>query len=63
MGTKVRVDQMPTDDFDDWEPAAATSDKTHRTRQSNKRREIEEILEQRRLKYEMHEVYDEYLNV
>ncbi len=58
MGTKVRVDQMPTDDLEDWEPSTG-GDKIPRTRQSTKRREIEDILEERRLRQETHNVYDE----
>ncbi len=61
MGTKVRVDQMPTGNIDDWEPPAS-GDKIPRTRQSTKRREIEDILEERRLRYETHNVFDEELN-
>ena len=61
MGTKVRVDQS-VDDLDDWSEQYNEEEEVSRTRaryNGKRRREIEDLMEERRLAREINDIYDE----
>ncbi|MFC6672346.1 PA3496 family putative envelope integrity protein [Marinobacterium aestuariivivens] len=63
MGTKIRVDQVPMDDIEDWDEEFDEKDGGNRVKKvsynSKKRRQIEERMEERLLARQISSGYDE----
>ncbi len=61
MGTKVRVDQA-IDDLEDWSEQMDEDESNERSRlkyNSKRRRQIEDLMEERRLAQQLSDSYDE----
>ncbi len=61
MGTKVRVDQS-LDDLDDWNEQFSDDEDATRSRlryNGKRRRQIEDLMEERRLAKQIGDIYDE----
>lgn len=61
MGTKVRVDQ-PVEDIEDWGDQFEEQEESQRTKMrynSKRRRQIEDLMEERRLASQLRDGYDE----
>lgn len=61
MGTKVRVDQS-LEDLEDWSEQFEDDEETSRTRlryNGKRRRQIEDLMEERRLAAQIGDIYDE----
>ncbi|MBS98628.1 MAG: hypothetical protein CMI01_08115 [Oceanospirillaceae bacterium] len=61
MGTKIRVDQS-LDDLDDWSEQLADDNEVAETRlryNGKRRRQIEDLMEERALARQLSDVYDE----
>ncbi len=65
MGTKIRVDQVPADDIEDWDDDFEDRDTSTRGKKisynSKKRRQIEERMEERLLARQISSGYDDTL--
>lgn len=62
MGTKIRVDQVNDDDLDDWTDQINDEEETNRSRvkyNSKRRRQIEDMMEDRQLMRQIGNVYDD----
>ncbi|SIQ09391.1 PA3496 family putative envelope integrity protein [Marinobacterium stanieri] len=62
MGTKIRVDQVNDDELDDWTDQMNDEDDLNRSRvkyNSKRRRQIEDLMEDRRLMRQIANVYDD----
>ncbi|WP_151704452.1 PA3496 family putative envelope integrity protein [Nitrincola alkalilacustris] len=63
MGTKIRVDQVAVDEIDDWNEQFTEEEDLGRSRlkyNGKRRREIEDLMEERRLMRQIQDVYDEH---
>ncbi|WP_409525861.1 PA3496 family putative envelope integrity protein [Nitrincola sp. MINF-07-Sa-05] len=63
MGTKIRVDQVAVDEIDDWNEQFTEEEELGRSRlkyNGKRRREIEDLMEERRLMRQIQDVYDEH---
>ncbi|MCP8686962.1 PA3496 family putative envelope integrity protein [Marinobacterium sedimentorum] len=65
MGTKIRVDQVPADDIEDWDDDFEDRDTNTRGKKisynSKKRRQIEERMEERLLARQISSGYEDNL--
>ena len=64
MGTKVRVDQVSIDEIDDWSEQFSEDDDIGRSRlkyNGKRRRQIEDLMEERRLMKQISDVFDEHV--
>ncbi|WP_417585916.1 PA3496 family putative envelope integrity protein [Nitrincola sp.] len=64
MGTKVRVDQVSIDEIDDWSEQFSEDDEIGRSRlkyNGKRRRQIEDLMEERRLMKQISDVFDEHV--
>ena len=62
MGTDKSIDQTSLDEFDDLESnLEMDSANSKRTPKRSRRRDIEDLLEQRRLKHELEDGLDDYV--
>ncbi|QEW06220.1 PA3496 family putative envelope integrity protein [Nitrincola iocasae] len=64
MGTKVRVDQVAIDEIDDWSEQFSEDDEVGRSRlkyNGKRRRQIEDMMEERRLMKQISDVFDEHV--
>lgn len=64
MGTKIRVDQVPIDEIDDWSEQISEDDDIGRSRlkyNGKRRRQIEDLMEERRLMKQISDVFDEHV--
>jgi len=65
MGTKIRVEQVPADDIEDWDDDFEDRDTNTRGKKisynSKKRRQIEERMEERLLARQISSSYDDTL--
>lgn len=64
MGTKIRVDQVPIDEIDDWSEQISEDDEIGRSRlkyNGKRRRQIEDLMEERRLMKQISDVFDEHV--
>lgn len=63
MGTKIRVDQVPADDVEDWDDEYDERDVSNRSKKisynSKRRRQIEERMEERLLARQISSGYDD----
>ncbi|GGO80794.1 hypothetical protein GCM10011348_18290 [Marinobacterium nitratireducens] len=63
MGTKIRVDQVPMDDIENWDEDYEEQDASPRGKKasynSKKRRQIEERMEERLLARQLSSGYDD----
>ncbi len=57
MGTKIRVNQNPTDDVDDWDEDYQ-DDENKKLPRGRRWRDIEDRLEDRRLRRQIEDVFD-----
>jgi|GEM_PF-723911 len=65
MGTKIRVDQVTDDDLDDWNEQFTEEEEISRSRvryNGKRRRQIEDLMEERRLMRQIGDIYDDYDN-
>ena len=63
MGTKVRVDQVSVDEIDDWSEQFSEEEEIGRSRlkyNGKRRRQIEDLMEERRLMKQINDVFDEH---
>lgn len=63
MGTKVRVDQVSVDEIDDWSEQFSDEEEIGRSRlkyNGKRRRQIEDLMEERRLMKQISDVFDEH---
>ncbi|WP_151669238.1 PA3496 family putative envelope integrity protein [Nitrincola schmidtii] len=63
MGTKVRVDQVSVDEIDDWSEQFSEEEEIGRSRlkyNGKRRRQIEDLMEERRLLKQISDVFDEH---
>lgn len=63
MGTKVRVDQVSVDETDDWNEQFSEEEEIGRSRlkyNGKRRRQIEDLMEERRLMKQISDVFDEH---
>jgi len=63
MGTKIRVNQVEDDDLDDWSEQLSEDEEVSRSRvryNSKHRRQIEDLMEERRLMRQISDIYDDY---
>jgi len=63
MGTKIRVNQVEDDDLDDWSEQLSEEEEVSRSRvryNSKHRRQIEELMEERRLMRQISDIYDDH---
>ncbi|KDE39209.1 MAG: PA3496 family putative envelope integrity protein [Nitrincola lacisaponensis] len=63
MGTKVRVDQVSVDEMDDWNEQFSEEEEIGRSRlkyNGKRRRQIEDLMEERRLMKQISDVFDEH---
>lgn len=63
MGTKVRVDQVSVDEIDDWSEQFSEEEEIGRSRlkyNGKRRRQIEDLMEERRLMKQISDVFDEH---
>lgn len=61
MGTKIRVDQS-LDDLEDWSEQFSDDEEVERTRlryNGKRRRQIEDLMEERRLAKQISDIFDE----
>ncbi|GAB2604688.1 PA3496 family putative envelope integrity protein [Nitrincola alkalisediminis] len=61
MGTKIRVDQVPIDEIEDWNEQFSEDEDTGRSRlkyNGKRRRQIEDLMEERRLMKQISDVFD-----
>lgn len=64
MGTKVRVDQVSVDEIDDWSEQFSDEEEIGRSRlkyNGKRRRQIEDLMEERRLMKQISDVFDEHV--
>lgn len=64
MGTKVRVDQVSIDEIDDWSEQFSEDEDIGRSRlkyNGKRRRQIEDLMEERRLMKQISDVFDEHV--
>jgi len=64
MGTKVRVDQVSVDEIDDWSEQFSEEEEIGRSRlkyNGKRRRQIEDLMEERRLMKQISDVFDEHV--
>ncbi|MBP0049348.1 hypothetical protein H9C73_11420 [Marinobacterium sp. AK62] len=62
MGTKIRVDHVNDDELDDWTDQLTDEEEVSRSRvkyNSKRRRQIEDLMEDRRLMRQIGNVYDD----
>lgn len=62
MGTKIRVDQVPDDDLDDWTEQVNEDEEISRSRvryNGKRRRQIEDLMEERRLSRQIGDAFDD----
>ncbi len=62
MGTKIRVDQVNDEELDDWTDQMNDEDDLNRSRvkyNSKRRRQIEDMMEDRRLMRQIADIYDD----
>ncbi len=59
MGTKVRVDQIPADDYDDWDEDYNEEQSSRNKKTRDRWRDIEDKLEERRLQKQIDDNYYE----
>lgn len=59
MGTKIRVDQDSLDDFEDFDSNMESDNPKQKRYEKSRRRDIEDILEERRLRSQIMDAYDE----
>ncbi|MCD8512828.1 MAG: hypothetical protein LRY63_05205 [Nitrincola sp.] len=63
MGTKVRVDQVTIDEMDDWNEQFSEEEEIGKSRlkyNGKRRRQIEDLMEERRLMKQISDVFDEH---
>ncbi|KAA0875179.1 PA3496 family putative envelope integrity protein [Nitrincola tapanii] len=63
MGTKIRVDQVTIEEVDDWSEQFSEDDDSGRSRlkyNGKRRRQIEDLMEERRLMKQISDVFDEH---
>ena len=63
MGTKIRVNQVEDDDLDDWSEPFPEEEEVSRSRvryNSKRRRQIEDLMEERRLMRQISDIYDDH---
>lgn len=62
MGTKIRVDQVADDELEDWSDQFNEEEEVSRSRMKYngvRRRQIEDFMEERRLKRLISDIYDD----
>lgn len=63
MGTKVRVDQVPVDETEDWSEQFEEEEigRSRLKYNGKRRRQIEDLMEERRLMQQISDVFDEHV--